>query len=102
MAKPVPLLSFYFDDGTSNIRAVAFRDQALQLANVDEQILLSTRDNSALFEPYKQQLLGKQLLLTGRVTKNELVQRMEFLVQRIDEPNPEQLAEDLIKETPHI
>ncbi len=102
ISKPVPLLNFYFDDGTSNIRAVAFRDQALQLASVDENTLLPARENPSLFEPYKQQILGKQLLLTGRVTKNELFQRMEFFVQRIEEPNPEQLAQDLVKETPQF
>lgn len=91
-----PILNFYFDDGTSNIRAVAFREQALQLIGADIQILLPLRDNPSLFEPYKQQILGKQLLLTGRVTQNELFQRMEFFVQRLEEPNPEQMAEDLV------
>lgn len=102
VSKPVPLLNFYFDDGTSNIRAVAFRDQALQLAGVDEHTLLPVRENPALFEPYKQQILGKQLFLTGRVTKNELFQRIEFSVQHLAEPNPEQLAADLVKEAPQV
>ncbi len=100
ISKPIPLLNFYFDDGTSNIRAVAFRDQVLQLVGIDEATLLPLRENISLFEPYKQQILGKQLLLTGRVTKNEMFQRMEFTVQRVEEPNPEQLAEDLVKEAP--
>ena len=100
VSRPVPLLNFYFDDGSSNIRAVAFRDEALRLVGVDETTLLSTKDNPTLFEPYKQQILGKQLLISGRVTKNELFQRMEFSVQHIEEPNPEQLAQDLLKEAP--
>ncbi len=100
ISKPVPLLNFYFDDGTSNIRAVAFRDQVLQLVGVDEATLLPIRENPSLFESYKQQLLGKQLVLTGKVTKNEMFQRMEFSVQKIEEPNPEQLAESLVKEAP--
>ncbi len=96
--KPVPLLNFYFDDGTSNIRAVAFRDQVLHLAKTDEAGFLGVRDNIQLFEPYKSHILGKQLLLTGRVTKNEMFQRMEFSVQHVEDPNPEQLVQDFVKE----
>ena len=98
--KFIPLLSFYLDDGTSNIRAVAFRDAVLKLLSLSEDALLPLRENPLLFEQYKPQFLGKQLLLTGKVTSNEQFQRMEFLVQQVDEPDPEQLAQEFVKEAP--
>ena len=98
--KAVPILNFFFDDGTSNIRAVAFREHAVTLLSVEESVVLQMKDDLSVFDNHKQNLLGKQFALTGRVTKNDMFDRVEFSVQQVEEANPEQLASEMADTTP--
>ncbi len=82
--KQVPIVNIFFDDGTGNIRAVLFRDQATKL--------LSNKEN---FEDIKKEVLGKQLLLRGKVTKNEMFNRIELVVNNLEEPKPEALIAEI-------
>ncbi len=86
--KPVKraIVNLFFDDGTNNIRVVCFSDQAEQLfgRKTDEFIELS----SEKFEELKKEVLGKQLVISGRVTKNSLMNRLEFTCNSVKEMNP--------------
>lgn len=82
--KQVPILNIFFDDGTGNIRAVLFRDQAAKLMN-----------NKTNIEDLKREVLGKQLILKGRVTSNEMFNRMELVVSNLEEPNPETVVSEI-------
>ncbi len=100
ISKSVPILNFYFDDGTSNIRAVAFREQVLQIVGIDDGTLQQFRNEPFLFEPHKQQLLGKQYELIGRVTQNEMFGRIEFTVQQLQEADAEKIVSELTQSSP--
>lgn len=91
VGKRVPILNLFFDDGTGNIRSVAFREQVYRLTGMKEEEL---NDSPEVFEKIKEVLLGKQLVLVGRVTKNEMFDRMEFMVQKVLDVKPE----DVVKE----
>lgn len=78
--KQVPIVNIFFDDGTGNLRAVLFRDQASKLIA-----------NKTNFEDIKKEVLGKQLILRGKVTKNEMFNRIELVVNNLEEPAPEAL-----------
>ena len=84
--KKVPILNIFFDDGTGNIRAVLFRDQA-------EKLIL----NKTNFEEIKKEVLGKQLILKGKINKNELFNRLEIVVNNIEEPKPEIILAEMQK-----
>lgn len=90
--RKIPILNLFFDDGTGNIRAVAFRDQVLKLTGIKEQEMMDYKPE--LFDKIKEVLLGKQLVLVGRVVKNEMFGRNEFIISRVIDVKPE----DMIKE----
>jgi len=94
----VPVVNFLVDDGTDNIRAVAFRRQAESLLNVSIAELLKIRENVNEFTQLRDSVLGRQLLFIGRVTKNELFDRKDFMIQNIIEVNPEEIILELEKE----
>ncbi len=97
--KPTPILNFYLDDGTGSIRTVAFRDNVTSILAVDEQRLLAIRTNPTSFEEMRSSTLGKQLMISGRINKNDMFQRLEMNVNRISEIDPATIANSLLKET---
>lgn len=85
--KKVPILNFFFDDGSGSIRSVVFRDQVGELMGLtNEQVI-----NLENFDDKRSELLGKQVVLVGRVNRNEMFDRNEFNAQRVVEVNPEEV-----------
>ncbi|MBR9705471.1 DUF2240 family protein [Candidatus Pacearchaeota archaeon] len=83
------LLNFVIDDGTENIRAVMF-------SNVLEK-LMSQQDleNFEIFEQKKKDLLGKEMLISGQVRKNQLYGNNEFIVNDLVDINLDELISKL-------
>ncbi len=75
------VLSGIIDDGTGNIRAVFFRNVALQLLRMNLEDALEKRD--ALLD--NTDVLGKEFVMTGRVRKNKLFNRIEFAANNVRE-----------------
>lgn len=92
----VPILNVFFDDGTDNIRIVAFREQVLRLLNMTSEEVLNFRANPQAFENIKNNFLGSQFSIIGRVSKNDMFQRLEFIARRVEALNPEKLAEEMV------
>ena len=86
------VVNFSLDDGTGTIRCVAFRETA-------ERILgKSTIDLKTVnFEGLKKDILGKQILASGRVNKNEAFDRVEFRISNFEDADPKQIAEEMAK-----
>ncbi|MEK6828015.1 MAG: OB-fold nucleic acid binding domain-containing protein [Nanoarchaeota archaeon] len=85
------VLNAVLDDGTETIRCVFFRNQLERLLNMTQEQLLKFRNESAEFEAVKNELLGTIVKLNGRVNKNSFFNRLEFVVQQVDNnPNPEE------------
>lgn len=91
ISKHVPILNFIFDDGTDNIRVVCFRDAAAKALNKTEQQVQEYRENPTVFENVKAEMTGKHLMIIGRVTKNEMFDRLEFVAQDVTPINPKTL-----------
>ena len=88
----VPILNMFFDDGTSSIRVTAFREQAKKIYNkIDE-----TKSMDKFLE-LRDSVVGKQLRILGRVNKNEMFDKTEFVARNVEDVNPIDMAEDLIK-----
>ena len=85
-AKKSPIVNMFFDDGTSNIRIVCFSNQAEQLFGKSSTDIADS--NTEDFEDLKKLVLGKQLIITGRVNKNAMMDRLEFMVSSIKEMDP--------------
>ena len=87
-----PVLSYVLnavlDDGTGNIRAVFWKNQTNHL--VEKEDLSEFQDNLVAFEEIKNDLLGEQFKVMGRVKKNDMFDRLEFNVQMVEKAKPEE------------
>ena len=83
-----PILNLYLDDGTDSIRVVAFR-------NVAEKILNGNAEN---FEEVRTNFLGTQYRFSGKVTKNDMFERKEFIVNDLEELKSEEIAKQIVEE----
>ena len=85
------VLNAVVDDGTETMRCVFFRNQVDKLLNKSPEQLASLRVNPSEFEVIKSEVLGQIVKLNGRVNKNTLFSRLEFVVNSVDSnPNPEE------------
>ena len=93
------VLNLFLDDGTDNIRVVFFRNQVEALLNKKKEEILSYKEDLQNFEDAKNGLLGKIIKTTGRVNKNEMFDRLEFIANSVtSNPNPKEEVDRLNKE----
>jgi len=86
------VLSGVIDDGTGNIRAVFFRDNALKLIGMEMEEALKRQDS--LLNDLD--VLGKEFIMAGRVRKNNMFNRLEFVANNVRDVNIENEASKLI------
>ena len=97
------VLNLFLDDGTENIRVVCFRNQALNLLSFEDGDMQKLREKPDDFEAIKTELLGNMVKFVGRVVKNQMFDRLEFIAQLVyNNPNPEEEMEQLNKEMEEI
>ena len=85
------LLNFVIDDGSGNIRAVCFRERVQDLIKKNHDEIIEYKEDAAKFDDVKHELLGKIVKLQGRVSKNAMFDRNEFVCLRVDpDPDPEE------------
>ncbi len=89
-----PVLNLYLDDGSESIRVVAFRDIAEKILG-DVQ---SLRENPANFEELRNNVLGEQYKFNGKVTKNEMFDRKEFIINSLEELKPEEIINEAVEQ----
>lgn len=87
------VMNLIFDDGTGTIRTVFWKNQINHLLNKTETEVIDYKNDLPRFESVKNDLLGEQYKLRGRVRRNEMFERIEFNVQLVEKANPsEELA----------
>lgn len=74
------------DDGTGNIRVVFFRDLAENLSGLKPDDLKNL-DAEARYNVMNKSLLGKEILIQGRVNKNMNFDRLEMTANKITNLN---------------
>lgn len=72
------------DDGTGNMRAVFFREIAEKLCQLKPNEL-SAIEVERRYDMLAQRLLGRELLLSGRVKKNKIFGTLEMVVRDFEE-----------------
>jgi replication factor A1 len=90
--KKTIVLSGVIDDGTGNIRAVFFRENALKLIGLTIDEALKRKDS--FFENLD--VLGKEFIMFGKVRKNSAFNRLEFVANDIREVDVEKEINEII------
>ena len=85
VARKIPILNFYLDDGSGNIRVVAFRE------NVNKILPGLNNEN---FEGLRDGLMGKLMMLSGKVVRNEMFDRDELIVNDSEDVDADKLVEE--------
>lgn len=90
-----PKYSYVFnavlDDGSDSIRIVCFKNQAENLLGKTEEDILMLKEKPELFESLKNDLLGQMVKVVGRVSKNTMFDRLEFIAQLVfRNPDPDE------------
>ncbi len=81
--KETAIANIYIDDGTENIRVALFGD------NVNK--LVSSIETLKNGDEFRDEVLGKQLKIQGRMIKNESFDRKEFRASSLEELKPEEI-----------
>jgi replication factor A1 len=89
----------FVDDGSGNIRVVFFRNQLERLTKKSTEELLAYREAPERFEDIKTELLGTMVKVTGRASRNQFFDRVEFIAQLVKEANPEEELRGLSSKT---
>ncbi len=89
-----PILNLYLDDGTDSIRIVAFRDLAGKILGKINEV----RENPAIFDELRNNMLGTQFRFSGKVTQNEMFERKEFIINNLEELKAEDVAKEIVEE----
>jgi replication factor A1 len=95
-------ISTIVDDGTDNIRVVFFGRQAEKLLGIssEEAFKLSQEHNNPFYpiDVRKFDILGRELIIEGKVSKNDFSGELEMIARRVTLPNPVVEAKKLVKE----
>ena len=89
------VINSILDDGTETIRAVFFRNQMEKLFDLSRDEILNLREEPEKLEEITRKVVGKHIKTVGRITKNVMFDRLEFVAQLVNSnPNP---AEEIKK-----
>jgi replication factor A1 len=86
------LINMIVDDGTDSIRAVMFAEQAEQIFGGMEGL-----EKTELFTIKKEELLGKEVIISGQVRRNALYNNNEFIINGLEEIDLDKLILELEK-----
>jgi len=95
------VMNCFLDDGTENIRAVFFRQQMEQLLDKKREEILAAKDAPDDMTQLKDQLLGTQIIVSGRIKKNQMFDRLELVANSVNiNPDPKEEIQRMEKEQP--
>jgi len=83
------LLSMVVDDGTETIRGVLFSEQIEKIMTKEEI------ESSELFLKKRDELLGKEMIISGMARKNKLYDNLEIFVDDLQEVKVDELIAKL-------
>ncbi len=88
------VLNLILDDGSENIRSVFFRENVDKLTGLSSTEVVALKDNAEGIDSMKNSLLGEQVKIVGRVNKNDMFNRLEFMARGVVKADP---AEEISK-----
>lgn len=89
------------DDGSGNLRTVFFKGAAEELLGMSTQEaekLAKLTGNPVVVLSAAEKAIGREKIFIGRVKKNEMFDRLEMVVNRVEEVNVEEEIKSLLKQ----
>ncbi len=83
------VLNLIMDDGSANIRTVFWKKQTNHLLDTNEEKMAKYKEDLGGFDNLKNDLLGEQFKLLGKVVQNQMFERLEFSVQMVEKAKAE-------------
>jgi replication factor A1 len=95
------MLSTMVDDGSGNMRVIFFGSRAQRILGMsaEEAFKLAKEHNDPLYPLNKQMndILGREIVVDGKVSKNSFSGDLEMIARNISNPNPSNEAKMLLK-----
>jgi ssDNA-binding replication factor A large subunit len=91
------MISAIIDDGTAGMRVVFFRSQAEKLLGLKANEL-DKLEPEKRYQLIKEKILGKELILLGRVRKNNMSGRLEMIANEVKDLNVLEESKKLVEE----
>lgn len=88
-------VSGVLDDGTGNIRAVFFRDQARKMLDIDEEA--EKEGDVSAVEEAAEEAIGKELTIEGRSRYNDYFGRIELIVNELEDAEAEEQISEMLE-----
>lgn len=92
------VISCILDDGTGDIRTVFFRTQGEQISGLAPKDL-ENLDNDAKLDIVRRSVMGKEIIVSGKVKKNKFFDALEMVADSVKGLNPleesKRIAEEL-------
>ena len=96
------VVSCVVDDGTGDIRAVFFRNVAEQTSGLSAKDLENV-DIDARLDLFKRSMLGREIVIRGKVKKNKFFDALEIVADSVKDINPleesKRIAEEMEQKT---
>jgi replication factor A1 len=94
---PCLVVTTIIDDGTGDIRTVFFRDLAEKLIGISAGEI-NNLDLEKRYEVINERLLGKEILVKGRIRKNKMFDRLEMTANEYKDINILEESKRLLEE----
>jgi replication factor A1 len=92
------IISCIIDDGSGNIRAVLFNDQAEKLLGMSKADAKKLFDRKKKLEAVLEKVtVGRDYIITGKVRRNSFFDRLEFVVSSVDQCDTKKEIEMILK-----
>ena len=88
-------ISCILDDGTGDLRTVFFREVARELCGLDVQDIVSL-ENQNRFKVLSERILGREIIVSGKVRKNEMTGNFEMVAGGVKDINPLEESKRLV------
>jgi ssDNA-binding replication factor A large subunit len=80
------VISCIADDGTGDLRIVFFRNLAERVSDISSQELVVLNEEER-YQKIKDKLLGRELIISGKVKKNQMFERLEMMANDFKDIN---------------
>ncbi len=91
------VISFILDDSTGDLRCVLFRESAEKIIGMTAEELFKLEIEER-YQAISSKLLGREIILSGRVKKNKIFEKMEMMVNEFKDINPLEESKKLVDE----